>query len=629
MCTPSAWLTVTGRVRLGFLITSILSLCMLTMLLLPPALRGLTDAGASAALPVPVAPSARSAARQELGAAPLAALDALPLSVPPSCAAHYRFWTPHIEHFLRFNRARSVKVTDVVNIPYSNVTFGMVFQILGGELYFRPFPAPQTPGRMPALIWEMARVVRNLSSMLLQERGRVTLPDIIFRSSADDEAQLQVAGDALSHVAYDVQAPMLCTCANAQNNACTPAPDWTTGWWDANGVDEEQGMDYDQFMRELIDRARQRPYASRVDKAVTRGDMRHPDRQVGLKAFIELAPELVDAGVNTTELDMELVRMVANGASAAEVADARRAALRSMLLAATNMGAPLQCRDLSMFKVQLYMSGNGYSARLKYLLATGSPVVYLTTTRRGNLMEYFTPALVPWVHYIPVYSGPILVQTVQWLLARPDEAQRIGAAGQAFVQEYLMRPALVCWWASLFALYAQRLADGQSEVAHRMPLSVHLDAPAPGEGNNRPLRMAVGLVYETALGVMQEAVAPVLAAARPDDAVASEADYAAVAALPSIMRLRKAVAAVGVGDPMLNDLLSRRSLLRALGKLEPMIHRRPACDDVGNSYIHVPWSWLALSGQNATQLAFASAGDDVQLLAGARVVAWLATCRQQ
>lgn len=614
------------RLRLGLLISCALSLCVLSVLVLPHALRACTGASASAALPVAL--SARSTARQELDAAP--SMTALPESVPPSCAALYSFWTPHIEYFMRFNRVRSVKVTDVVNLPYSNISFGMVFQVLGGELYFRPFPATQpVQGRLPAMIWEMARVVRNLSSMLLQERGHVSLPDVIFRSSADDHAQMQVAGDVNTQIAYDVQAPMLCTCANAQNNACTPAPDWTTGWWDANGVDEEQGMDYDLLMRGIIERAQQRPYASRVDKAVTRGDLRHLDRSMVLRAFAELAPELLDVGVNMTELDMELARMTANGASSAEVAEARRAALRTKLLSPTNTGTPLPCRDFSMFKVQLYMAGNGYSARLKYLLATGSPVVYLTTTFRGNFMEYFTPALVPWVHYIPVYSGPILVQTVEWLLAHPDEAQRIGAAGQAFAQQYLMRPALACWWASLFALYAERLADGQSELAHRMPLSVHLNAPAPGEGNNRPLRMAMGRAYETAFGVMQEAVTPILSAVRPDDATASEADYAAVAALPPVTRVRKAVAAVGVGEPVLSNLLSKRSLLKALSKLEPVRLDSPACNDVGISYIHVPWSWLAHAGQNATEQAFAAAGDDAQLLAGARVVAWLATCRQQ
>jgi hypothetical protein len=90
------------------------------------------------------------------------------------------------------------------------------------------------------------------------------------------------------------------------------------------------------------------------------------------------------------------------------------------------------------------VEGNGWSARLKLLLASGRPVL----VQERPWQEWFFPLLRPGVHYLPVRRDlSDLVAQVEWALAHPAEAARIGQAGQRFAREHLRRADAVRRWA--------------------------------------------------------------------------------------------------------------------------------------------------------------------------------------
>lgn len=120
---------------------------------------------------------------------------------------------------------------------------------------------------------------------------------------------------------------------------------------------------------------------------------------------------------------------------------------------------PLPMAAHPQYAVQIYLSGNGYSARLKYLLATGSPVVYLMSSDFGRQYEWFLPAMRPGIEYLPVYSPQALADAVEYLLANPQVAQAMGAAGQAFVRQRLLTPSVQCWWRRFFHTLSPKLAQ--------------------------------------------------------------------------------------------------------------------------------------------------------------------------
>jgi hypothetical protein len=94
----------------------------------------------------------------------------------------------------------------------------------------------------------------------------------------------------------------------------------------------------------------------------------------------------------------------------------------------------------------LDVEGAGWSARLKLLLASGRPVLVQERPWR----EWFFRLLRPGVHYIPVRRDMSdLVAQVEWALAHPVEAARIGQAGQRFAREHLRRADAVRRWAEV------------------------------------------------------------------------------------------------------------------------------------------------------------------------------------
>lgn len=78
--------------------------------------------------------------------------------------------------------------------------------------------------------------------------------------------------------------------------------------------------------------------------------------------------------------------------------------------------------ELTKYTYLLDIGGNGYSGRLKYLMYTKRPILYVDR----YYVEYFQDDLVPYVHYIPVKMdlSDIWIQ-VRWIVSNPEKCKEI------------------------------------------------------------------------------------------------------------------------------------------------------------------------------------------------------------
>lgn len=119
------------------------------------------------------------------------------------------------------------------------------------------------------------------------------------------------------------------------------------------------------------------------------------------------------------------------------------------------------------FAVVSNFKGNGYSARSRWLMALGSPMVFMEPA--DSQLEFFWPLLRPFVEYWPVRTADELLNATRYLLAHPDVAEAVGRAGAEFVRTRLSPDEIDCVW----AYYGFKLA----EVA-REPVALHPHARA-------------------------------------------------------------------------------------------------------------------------------------------------------
>lgn len=78
--------------------------------------------------------------------------------------------------------------------------------------------------------------------------------------------------------------------------------------------------------------------------------------------------------------------------------------------------------DLTKYKYLLDIGGNGYSGRLKFLMFSKRPILYVDR----YYVEYFYNDLQPWVHYIPVNMDLTnLITQVRWMENNHGEALKI------------------------------------------------------------------------------------------------------------------------------------------------------------------------------------------------------------
>jgi hypothetical protein len=116
---------------------------------------------------------------------------------------------------------------------------------------------------------------------------------------------------------------------------------------------------------------------------------------------------------------------------------------------------PVPLSDFSGSKYVCVTDGIVSAGKLSAALALGS-VVLLPAS---SFSQYFEPALLPWVHYVPIWvdQRDDIIGAVAWLHAHPAAARRIAKAGRAFACRHLVLSGRTCWWKRMAQLYQDSL----------------------------------------------------------------------------------------------------------------------------------------------------------------------------
>ena len=113
--------------------------------------------------------------------------------------------------------------------------------------------------------------------------------------------------------------------------------------------------------------------------------------------------------------------------------------------------------DHCKFKYLFNFRGVAASFRLKHLFMCNSLVLHVGS----EWLEFFYPALKPWVHYVPVESyasSESIEDLLEFLRAHEKIAISIAQNGHLFVKDFLKMFDVEEYWAVLLTKYAQKLS---------------------------------------------------------------------------------------------------------------------------------------------------------------------------
>ena len=356
---------------------------------------------------------------------------------PSGTCPDYGTFLPLFEQWLRWWRHGTLTSDNVTALFYGRFdSLGLLteqlqremfnaqsrFTIVDGKLYYARNPNG-FDYRERAI-----DVLRQIAHLLPWAAGLgIPIPDVDLIYNVNDAPTFDAS--------FPLPAPSHAM-ATSPLHSDVPIPDMSFLEWPENGVGEEQAMNYSTLMGAIMDAGSHatRPYRKRVRKAVFRGAIN--------EAYIERW-------------------------QAAEEAKKHR----DILSFNTYGEGPLSLRNHSKFALQVAIPGNGWMARLKYALATGSPVVMLQAGRDNGLWtEWWYPLLRPYVDYWPIQNVRELPRAVRYLLDHPAEAEAIGRNGQGFVAQRLSETAVRCYWAYYLHFLGTRFKRGGVRVDRRMML---------------------------------------------------------------------------------------------------------------------------------------------------------------
>ncbi|CAG5117018.1 unnamed protein product [Candidula unifasciata] len=114
--------------------------------------------------------------------------------------------------------------------------------------------------------------------------------------------------------------------------------------------------------------------------------------------------------------------------------------------------AEVKLEDHCKYRYLFNFRGVAASFRLKHLFLCNSTVFHVGS----EWLEFFYPALKPWVHYIPVKSDLSNARELI-LFAKENQAivQGIAERGRRFIMEHLRMEDITCYWKKLLLSYAQ------------------------------------------------------------------------------------------------------------------------------------------------------------------------------
>jgi len=317
-----------------------------------------------------------------------------------------RWWPPGTVHEAMFN-----------NNSWCHAVFPKEFRadlritITRGLMHYTFGPTALAYANRPAEFLETLRAAMALPAPAAP-------PDVDFMVYVDDGPAGLNFDDCGSYP------PPLFAMAEAEDLLTPAVPDFSFSYYNQNtGGNGEEKLHYTELQQRILESSAARPYATRVRKLLWRGQLDEAHR-IAFNGTMRARGDLYDAGLG---------------------------------VAPDEASKALPLADHSAFAVQLYLAGTGYSIRLKYLLATGSPVLVYVAKENGRWHEFYWRALIPWVHYVPLHHPDNLELLVRWLLDHPAEAARIGAAGQAYAREFLSHSSATCYWRTFFSEYTALL----------------------------------------------------------------------------------------------------------------------------------------------------------------------------
>eukprot|EP01051_Picozoa_sp_SAG22_P009219 SAG22_NODE_752_length_7449_cov_8.296463_8_plen_173_part_00 len=116
----------------------------------------------------------------------------------------------------------------------------------------------------------------------------------------------------------------------------------------------------------------------------------------------------------------------------------------------------VELEDHCRYKVLLNARGVAASFRLKHLFLCNS-LVFNVESPGHAWLEFFYPALVPWVHYVPVREDMSdAKQKLEWALdpANDKLARQIAQAGFELIRDHLTNTDVKEYWRLLMSEYA-------------------------------------------------------------------------------------------------------------------------------------------------------------------------------
>ena len=362
-------------------------------------------------------------------------MEPLPPSVPAVCRPVSMTFLPHIAHSLRWWPRGSISRANLLERADKYPPTDSHVALHDGRMFYKRVTMgyKERPGSMLKVL---ARAVDGVH--FDDDASLAPPPDL----------ELLLAGmDAVPNGGGAV--PVLNTCEHETINEGVAVPDMAFSQWQEAGVFGEGQEDWAVVSAGITAEAAATPYATRVRRVLFRGGLLDEDRAKAMPVIIA-HPQLFDAGLRAAPPPRDEPMQIASE--------------RRMSLA-----------NFSHYAANLYMSGNGYSARLKYLLLTGSPVIFLGGTFRGEIREFYTAALEPFRHYVPATQAT-LATVAAWVLENPVLAEAIGAAGAAFARKFLSPRAVSCWWRVFLAEYAAHIMqEGEPPGPAFLPMNSSSD----------------------------------------------------------------------------------------------------------------------------------------------------------
>lgn len=112
--------------------------------------------------------------------------------------------------------------------------------------------------------------------------------------------------------------------------------------------------------------------------------------------------------------------------------------------------------DHCQYKYLFNFRGVSASFRFKHLFLCGSLVIHVGS----DWLEFFYPALKPWVHFVPVdenASETNIIELLLFLKEHDSLAQEIAERGQKFISNNLRLKDVKCYWKMLLKQYQKLL----------------------------------------------------------------------------------------------------------------------------------------------------------------------------